>query len=394
MRVERKRLRRRIPLLRHIAFRDRTFFDRPDRLPGDAIEHVKKRLLGGLRHRFDRAAVDDDVGEDRRVGDVVVPDAVMDQLEMPLALAGLQIDRHEALAEEAGARPIRAEVVTGGKFDGQIGDAELFVDADLSPRAGIARVRPRVVQPGVVPEFARPRDRVKDPEPLARAHVESADVALHVGLPRGNAARFVRGADDDNVFGNHRRRVQADLRRHRIDHLVIVLFQIDEAVFAKRRDAHASLRVERDELISRRHVENSLLASIGPVREAAARELPGRRSGAGAFAFAVHPQLFACFRIERDNRAPAAAGCIQHAVHHQRGALVIEFRPRSEMVGLEPPRHGELAEVVGGDLIERRVARMTLVAPVGRPFAVFGAGLSVHAGDRPAEGQHNRDERN
>ena len=174
--------------------------------------------------------------------------------------------------------------------------------------AGVAGVGPRIVQPGVVAEFARLRDRVEDPEALAGPHVESADVALHVGLARGDAARFVRGADDDDVFRNHRRRVQADLRRHRIDHLVVVLFQIDEAVFAERRDAHAGLRVQRDELIARRHVENSLLASIGPVRQAAARELPGRHRGAGAFAFAVHPQLFARFRIERDDRPPGAAG--------------------------------------------------------------------------------------
>ncbi len=188
---------------------------------------------------------------------------------MPLALAGLQIHRHEAFAEEPRTRTVRAEIVARGQLDGQIGHAEIRVDADLSPRAGVAGIRPRIIQPRVVAEFAGLRDGVKNPEPFPRAHVESADVALHVGLPRRDRARFVRGADDDDVFRDHRRRVQPDLRRHRIDHLVIVLFQIDKAVFAERRDAHSSLRIQRDELIAGGDVEDAFLPSIGPVRQPA-----------------------------------------------------------------------------------------------------------------------------
>ena len=47
------------------------------------------------------------------------------------------------------------------------------------------------------------------------------------------------------------------------------------------------------------------------------------------------------------------------------------------MIGLEAPRDGELAEIRGVDLIERRIARVSGVAAVGTPFAVQRAGLAV-----------------
>ena len=63
------------------------------------------------------------------------------------------------------------------------------------------------------------------------------------------------------------------------------------------------------------------------------------------------------------------------------------------MVGLEPPRHGELAEVVGGDLIERRVARVACVAAVGRPFAFFGARLPAHTDNGDGKHENERNQR-
>ena len=43
---------------------------------------------------------DVDIGQDGRGRKIVVPDRVMHHLEMPLPLAGLQIDAHQALAEQ------------------------------------------------------------------------------------------------------------------------------------------------------------------------------------------------------------------------------------------------------------------------------------------------------
>ena len=103
-RLGRERLRRRVPLARRVALRNRALFDRPDRLAGLAIEDIQKRLLGRLRERLDRPAVDGDVGQDRRRRNVHVPDAVVHQLVVPLPLPGSQIDRDDALAEQVVAR--------------------------------------------------------------------------------------------------------------------------------------------------------------------------------------------------------------------------------------------------------------------------------------------------
>ena len=67
---------------------------------GLAIEDVEKSLLGRLRHRLDRPAVHGDVDQDRRARDVVVPDAVVDELIVPDALAGLQFDGEQRFGEQ------------------------------------------------------------------------------------------------------------------------------------------------------------------------------------------------------------------------------------------------------------------------------------------------------
>src|SRR5262249_62387839 len=52
-----------------------------------------------------------------------------------------------------------------------------------------------------------------------------------------------------------------------------------------------------------------------------------------------------------------------------------EFKPGTgaDIVLLEPPRHFELVEVRGVDLVERRVPRPSNIASVGGPVAVPGA---------------------
>ena len=65
-----------------------------------AIEDVEPALLGRLRDGLDLSAVDRDVGEDRRARNVPVPDVVVDELVVPVALAGLQVQRDEAVGEQ------------------------------------------------------------------------------------------------------------------------------------------------------------------------------------------------------------------------------------------------------------------------------------------------------
>src|SRR2546430_13592792 len=61
----------------------------------------------------------------------------------------------------------------------------------------------------------------------------------------------------------------------------VALFQIDDAVLAELIEHRSGVRVERDEPIAGRDVEHAIVsAAIGPVRDAAARQLS--RSDAGA----------------------------------------------------------------------------------------------------------------
>src|SRR5207244_9171329 len=102
-------------------------------------------------------------------------------------------------------------------------------------------------------------NRMKDPETLARSYVEPADVPFHIGFPARHATRPVRGADHDNISSDERGRVQADLARRQVDELIVALFQIDDAVGAERGDAGTGLRVEGDQSIPRRDVQDAFL---------------------------------------------------------------------------------------------------------------------------------------
>ena len=63
------------------------------------------------RHRFDHAAINVDVGQDRRRGIVIVPEGMVHQLVMPLALPGFQINTDEALGKQVVSRPMSAVVI-------------------------------------------------------------------------------------------------------------------------------------------------------------------------------------------------------------------------------------------------------------------------------------------
>ena len=226
---------------------------------------------------------------------------------------------------------------------------------------------------------------MEDPQPFAGAHVVAAHVALHVRLALRNTCGEVRGADDDRVLGNHRRGMEADVSGLQVDHLIVVLLQVHDAAGSEAAHQGAGLRIQRNHPIAGRDVQDAFLAAVGPVRQPAAGELARRRLGAFAFHFAVHPLELAGRRIQRHDRAPRAAGGIQHAFHHQRRGLKLEFRQRTEMIGLESPGDFELVEVIGVDLIERRVARAPQIAAVGSPLAVGRTRLAAQAGRRPCQ---------
>ncbi len=369
-------------------------------LAGDAVEDVDVALLARLGHRLDRAAVDADVGQDRRRRDVVVPERVVDELEVPLPLAGTQIDADQRFAEEVVAGAVAAIEVVGRGLHRQVGQAEVLVDGDLRPDAGVAVLLGRAAQPRVVPELARFRDRVEDPQALAGADVERADVALVVPVRLGREPLAERGADEHDVLGHDRGRLQADLAREEIDVLIVVALEVDGAALAEGGDGDACLRVEREQAIARGDVEDPLLGSVRPVGETAAGELARRVGGAGSLVLAVDPEQLTRAGVERDDRSARPRRRVEDAVHHERRPFELVFRPRAQAVGLEAPGHLEVVEVGGVDLVQRRVAAAADVAGVAGPLAVARAlgdgaelrGLAARSG-RPAQESHGGGER-
>ena len=81
---------------------------------------------------------------------------------------------------------------------------------------------------------------------------------------------------------------------------------VDDAVGAEAGDRHAGLRVQRDQAVAGRDVDDAVVTlAVGPVREAAARELARRVDGARAFLLGVHPDQLA--GLARRARPPSGA---------------------------------------------------------------------------------------
>src|SRR5260370_25402327 len=179
---ERRRLRRErlhVPgrLARHVGGGHAALFDGPQRLAGHAVEHPYESLLADLRHGVDGLAVVMHGEEFRGGGVVVVPNVVVDELEMPEALAGAGVEREEAVAEEIGAEAVCAVEIVLGAGGGRVEDAAFGVERHFAPDVGAADGLPRVLRPRLVAELAGMRDGVKGPGQLAGARVEGAYVA-------------------------------------------------------------------------------------------------------------------------------------------------------------------------------------------------------------------------
>src|SRR5438094_1464025 len=151
---------------------------------------------------------------------------------------------------------------------------------------------------------------------------------------------------------------------------------------------HDGLRVHADVPDSGSHIEYSLLTSVGPIRQSAARELA--RGGAAAFSFmlTMGPEQFAGGRVKRNHSAARSCGRVQNAVHHERSSFQLVLRPVAKIVGLDAPGDFKVVEVRGVDLVQRAVASARKIGGVRRPLRVFRMELSRY-GVRPTQACRN-----
>ena len=127
-RLQRERLRRRIPFARNVACRDPTLLDAEHRLSVRSIEDEQVAALADRRERGNRPASLSDVDQPGRGRLIDVPDVVMHGLEVPAVLPGGDIDGNDGVAEQVAAGAIAAPVVRGGSGHRHVKDAACFVD--------------------------------------------------------------------------------------------------------------------------------------------------------------------------------------------------------------------------------------------------------------------------
>src|SRR6266705_6499847 len=201
---------------------------------------------------------------------------MMHKLVMPLPLAGFQIETDQALARQIVARPVASVVVRRGRLDRQIDQAQIFVHSDLVPDASVAVLGPGSLLPGLVAELARPGDSVELPNLFPCPHIERPNQTFSVVMAFNGSAFSERGTHDHHVSSYSRRRMDADLASFQIDLLVDSFhdtdLHVENAVRAKRVDQCARLGIELHEAITRRYVDDALVAfAVSPVRHTTPR---------------------------------------------------------------------------------------------------------------------------
>ena len=275
---------------RRVGLRHGPLLDRPQRRARDAIEDVDEALLARLCDGRDRHAVVHDGQQLRCRRQVVVPQIVVDRLEVPEPLAAARVEREQAVAEQILAVAVAAVEVVARSARRHVDDAELGVDRRLAPVVHAAVIAEPCFRPRIGAELAGSRHGVEDPQQHARADV----VRMNVGRRRGVAAAAGRQRHDDGVLENPARVVGLQ-RANRRDVAVEPDAQIDAAVGAEGSNRLAGLRVDRCEMPGI-DVQQPLFAAVGaaPVIHAARAD--------GAFV-GVRPELAARRGVECDDRA-------------------------------------------------------------------------------------------
>src|SRR5262249_46344549 len=119
-------------------------------------------------------------------------------------------------------------------------------------------------------------NRVELPQLLPGPDVKGANQTLGVVVSRNGSSLSEGRTNDDDITGDGRRRVNANLARFEIDLLFGAVhrtdLQVDEAAVAERADDAPGLRVQLDESVPSRDVDDALIARpVGPIGKPSTR---------------------------------------------------------------------------------------------------------------------------
>ena len=339
-RLDRKRLRGPRLFSRHLRFWDGTLFDRPQRLSCHAIEYPDESLLADLRHNIDRLAFMANRQKFGRSRVVVIPDIVMNHLEMPQTFSGPGVQRQQTIAEEVRPAAVRAVEVILRACSWRVNNTPLLIDGKLAPHIRSADAFPGVLRPSVITEFTRTGNRMKGPDQFARPYIKGANIA------RGRSVSLVRcGTENQKILkypSRSRRLDQADRCRVAIQ----ALFEIDTPILPKRVDRLARARIDRAEKVIAGEKEPSVVSVLAlPIIDAAVRDYLGIRLRS------MRPDFFARRRVERHNGVVFGKN-IDRSTGHKRIEEVLVVIP-----GRVFPRDFQLMDIRLVDLLQRGVLR-------------------------------------
>ena len=237
-----ERLRRREFFTGHASLRYRSLLDWKERLAGLAVEDEDEPHLGCLGDggNFPPVASHGDQGRLRR--NVVVPDVVVHDLEVPDYLAARGAQRDDRVRVAIVSAPLAAVEVRAGASGRNEDEAALRIGRQDRPGVGGAATVRAVAGPGGARRIVAPaRNRVPRPAQGAGARVERAhDAACVVGA----LVVADRRTDDDEVPDD----------RGRARHLVVAarsvsgtLEEVDLPAGSEIGAATAGRRIERDQ---------------------------------------------------------------------------------------------------------------------------------------------------
>ena len=156
-------LRWRCCLAGYVAGGGGALFDGVNRCAADAIQEKQQAVLRAHGHRGHGCAADAGVEQQRRSLQVVVPDVVVNDLEVPQVAAGARVGGDDRAAEEIVAVAIAAVAVEGGSGKRHVEDAALGVDGHEAPDVDAGAPRGAVALPSVGEALAAARHAMKRP---------------------------------------------------------------------------------------------------------------------------------------------------------------------------------------------------------------------------------------
>ena len=352
------------------------------RLAGRAIEHEDVAQLRRLRERGHAPAGPGKVEQHRLRGDVVVPDVVMDGLEVPAGLTGRSVERDDGARVVVEAVPVAAVVVRRSVSGRHVDQAEFGVEGQNRPGVG----RSASVPVGRLDLGVVGGDRVPGPDERAGARVVRPNDAARCVLP---PVVEHHGADDDDVSRDEGRGGDSVLAGL---HVSDTGAEIDGPTPAEAGTGFARRRVEREETRVERPEQDARsarvrgLRGVGPTRDPAAvedvdpfgvefRDRNRQRSVSG-------------LGVDGDDDVVRSAES-QRVADQNRGRLDGR-QQRAARFGearVVDPRRFEVRDVGRRDLRERGVAAPARVAAVDRPARHRAGEVDGFGCGAPAEPQ-------